>query len=52
VEVNTNQVVFDGIPLFISENQVVLSPGTGDDGYIPSKYFRSVFDIASGKYLH
>lgn len=33
----------DGIPLFISENKVVLSPGN-EQGVIPSKYFKYVLN--------
>jgi RNA:NAD 2'-phosphotransferase (TPT1/KptA family) len=50
VEINANQAVFDGVPMFVSENQVILSPGVND--YLAPRYFRSVYDIASGKYLH
>lgn len=45
VELNANQAVYNKIPLFISENQVILSPGIED--HIPPKYFRSVYDISS-----
>lgn len=45
------QAVIDGkIPFFISTNRVILSPG--DEGIIPPKYFRSVFNPSTSKYLY
>ena len=32
--------VRDGIPFFVSANGVVLSPGEGDTGVVPAKYFK------------
>lgn len=45
VDVNLTQAVFDGVPFYISQNEVILSPGLGPEGYLPSKYFRSVSDL-------
>jgi len=33
--------LLDGLKFFISTNNVILSPGN-EDGYIPTRYFRSV----------
>jgi RNA:NAD 2'-phosphotransferase (TPT1/KptA family) len=41
VEINIVKAIKEGhIPFFISENQVILSPGVGEKGFLPSKYFR------------
>jgi len=37
------------IPLFLSANSVVLSPGTGDDGAIAAKYFAAVIRASDNK---
>lgn len=34
--------IADGVPLFLSSNQVLLSPGIGPEGLIPAKYFAEV----------
>lgn len=52
IDININQAILDSnLPFFISNNDVILSPGDGPEGRIPSKYFRSVYDLKSGKYL-
>ena len=44
VEINLAKSVLGAeIPMFISTNEVVLSEGLGEKGYIPSENFRSVF---------
>ena len=41
VEINLVKAMREGhLPFFISENKVVLTPGIGDKGYLPPKYFR------------
>jgi len=51
VEINMVRAIKEGgIPFYISENQVILSPGI--DGVIPAKYFRTVTDVPSGQIIH
>lgn len=52
VEVNISQAAASGVKFFKSENNVVLSPGLGNEGYLPPDYFRSVYFLKSGKYAH
>lgn len=52
VEVNVNKAAYSGIPLFISENTVVLTPGFGEKGFLPPDLFRSVYQLNSGKYFY
>lgn len=40
------------MPFFISENNVLLSPGMGEKGIIPSKYFHSAFNPKTGEFLY
>ena len=48
VEINIAKTVVGAeIPMFISTNEVVLSEGLGEKGYIPSENFRSVFNPKS-----
>ena len=51
VEINLIKAVQD-IPFFISKNNVVLSPGLGEKGYIPPSYFRNIFELKSGNFLY
>jgi RNA:NAD 2'-phosphotransferase (TPT1/KptA family) len=41
----------DGIFFQQSKNNVILSPGIGDRGIIPSKYFSKIVDYKTGKSL-
>lgn len=34
------KAVYAGVPFFVSKNDVVLTPGLGDKGYLPPEYFR------------
>jgi hypothetical protein len=52
VEVNINKAASAGIPIFISENNVVLTPGVGEKGLLSPEFFRSVYQLKSGKYIH
>jgi hypothetical protein len=53
VEINMAKCVIGGeIPFFISTNEVVLTPGLGEKGYIPSENFRSVFNPVMQTYFH
>lgn len=40
--VDVERAMADGCPFYLSENGVILSPGFGDTGLIPSKYFQKV----------
>ena len=42
IHINLRLALEDGIPFYASENNVVLTPGIGPDGYLPSKYFEKV----------
>jgi hypothetical protein len=46
------KAVYSGVPFFVSQNRVVLSPGLGTDGYLETKYFRSVYDIKKKSYMY
>jgi hypothetical protein len=35
VEINLVNAIKQGVPFFISENQVILSPGTNAEGFLP-----------------
>ncbi len=53
VEINMVKAIKEGhIPFFISENKVILSPGIGDKGFLPPKYFRSVIDIKKNQFIY
>lgn len=41
----------DGIPFYMSKNNVILSPGVGEDGIISRKYFRKVVRVADNEIL-
>lgn len=41
--------VRDSIPFFVSANGVVLSPGEGDTGVVPTKYFKDVIYGKTGE---
>lgn len=52
IDININQAVIDGkLPFFLSNNDVILCPGAGPEGRIPSQYFRHVYELKSGKYF-
>lgn len=51
VDVNMVRAIWDGgLEFYLSSNEVILSEGI--EGLIPSKYFRSVWDLRKGEYLH
>lgn len=53
VEINIVKAIKRGqIPFFISENKVILSPGIGEKGFLPSKYFRQVLDIKRQQFIY
>lgn len=43
IYVDVNNAMKDGIKFYESENEVILSPGIGKDGIIPSKYLTFVY---------
>ena len=52
VEVNMTKAVHRGLPLYVSQNRVVLTPGEGKEGYLPFEYFRSVYDFKTHDYMY
>jgi len=46
IYLDIDKVLADGVPLFRSANNVILSPGVGDAGVINPKYFKWVVDSA------
>eukprot|EP01125_Pyxidicula_operculata_P021165 TRINITY_DN8051_c0_g1_i1.p2 TRINITY_DN8051_c0_g1~~TRINITY_DN8051_c0_g1_i1.p2 ORF type:complete len:224 (-),score=43.62 TRINITY_DN8051_c0_g1_i1:77-748(-) len=51
IYLDVEKALQDGIPLFLSANNVVLSPGVGTTGIIPTKYFKYVLDAKTGKFF-
>lgn len=49
--INLRQALQDGIPFFLSTNNVILSPGN-DQGCIPYMYFEKTYDRNTGWYTH
>ena len=46
VEINPIKAVHGGkIPFLVSANNVVLTPGVGDKGFLPPQNFRSIFSV-------
>jgi RNA 2'-phosphotransferase, Tpt1 / KptA family len=52
VEINIVKAVKDGVPFFISENLVILSPGVSDEGFLPPKYFRQVLNLKANDFIY
>jgi 2'-phosphotransferase len=53
VEINLAKSVLGAeIPMFISNNYVILSEGLGDKGHIPSENFRSIFNPKTHLFFH
>lgn len=53
IEVNLPKAVLGGnLPFYVSENQVILSPGTKEGGYVPPENFRTVLDIKKNEYIY
>jgi 2'-phosphotransferase len=51
IEIDLPAALAAGIPFFISANNVVLSPGAGNTGILPTACFRKVVERKSGKVL-
>ena len=49
IELNAGVAYYNGIPLYISKNNVILSPGI--DGVVERKYFKKVIDVDKKKVL-
>eukprot|EP01126_Amoeba_proteus_P013907 TRINITY_DN15996_c0_g2_i19.p1 TRINITY_DN15996_c0_g2~~TRINITY_DN15996_c0_g2_i19.p1 ORF type:complete len:133 (+),score=20.17 TRINITY_DN15996_c0_g2_i19:374-772(+) len=49
IHLDVEAALRDGIPLFLSSNKVVLSPGVVGDGKIPPSYFKSVLLASTHK---
>jgi RNA:NAD 2'-phosphotransferase (TPT1/KptA family) len=45
-------VMSSSIPFYKSSNDVILTPGVGEKGMLPSKYFRSAFNPLDRKYFY
>lgn len=52
VEVNINKAVHSAVPFFVSKNDVVLSPGIGEKGFLPKDYFRTVMNFKTGELIY
>ena len=51
IHLNMEMAMNDGIEFYISQNNVVLSPGVGDEGLIDKKYFDKVTDRVTGEII-
>jgi RNA:NAD 2'-phosphotransferase (TPT1/KptA family) len=51
IYVDIKKLLHDKIPIYISDNNVLLSPGVGDTGIIPQTYFKKVIDVRQNKLL-
>ena len=53
IEVNLIKAIKSNkMPFYTSTNNVVLSPGIGEKGFLPPEFFRSVFEPKIGNYLY
>jgi len=52
VDINLTKAAYFGIQFFRSENDVVLTPGTGEQGYLSPEFFRNVYFLNSGEYFY
>jgi RNA:NAD 2'-phosphotransferase (TPT1/KptA family) len=51
VYVNVEKMIQDKVPIFLSSNNVLLSPGVGNTGSIPPQYFERVVNIQKNQTL-
>jgi len=49
IYLDVQKALDDGVPLFVSSNSVVLSPGVGDRGVIGPEYFLAVVKASDRK---
>ena len=47
VELDVQKALSEGVPLFLSKNGVVLSPGL--EGVIPCRFFKAVYELVDGQ---
>lgn len=52
IEVNLVKAIKQGVPFFVSENQVILSPGISAEGFLPPQYFRQALNIKTGEFIY
>jgi 2'-phosphotransferase len=52
IHLNMELAMNDGIEFYISQNNVVLSPGIGNEGLIDKKYFDKVTDRVTGDIIY
>ncbi|KAL7520272.1 hypothetical protein ACHAWX_005006, partial [Stephanocyclus meneghinianus] len=52
IYVNGRKCATDGIQFFRSDNGVILTAGTNDEGILPAKYFKKVVLASTGKILY
>ena len=52
IEVNLVKAIKQGVPFFISENQVILSSGISAEGFLPPQYFRQALNIKTGEFIY
>ena len=52
IEIDIVKAVFAGVPFFVSKNNVVLTPGIGEQGYLPPEFFRCVFDFKTKEIIY
>ena len=51
IHMNVAKLIADGVPLLQSDNKVLLSPGIGETGAIPTAYFHKVIDAQTQQEL-
>lgn len=51
IYLDIQSAIKDGITFLKSDNDVILSPGIGDRGLIPPKYFSKIVDAKTGRSL-
>lgn len=49
IYVDLVKAIADGVPFYLSANGVILTPGIGERGLLPPKYFKRVIDLKTGK---
>ncbi|KAL0488345.1 tRNA 2'-phosphotransferase [Acrasis kona] len=51
IYIDIKKLLDDGIPLFLSDNNVLLTPGKGDTGFVPVDCFERVVNIKTNEVL-
>lgn len=52
IYIDFDLAIKDGIPFYMSKNNVILSPGVGEHGTISRQYFRRVVRVADDEILY